>query len=210
MMKNLILAAMVVVSASAAGEAAEAVMKASRGHVSVRGADSKTWVRAAAGMELKKNDQVMTGKDGAVQLSFANGATMLVKERSRFAMKTDKWGKIIAFRRGEFLIGLRTKLQGNDRFRVKTPVAVAAVRGTVFWGKHEDAEGTSIACFTGVVDVWAKGKNVALEPGLKTTVSADAPPADPVAAGIPPEYIQNFSVDGSLQGIDEQIASEIR
>jgi ferric-dicitrate binding protein FerR (iron transport regulator) len=188
--------------------AGEAVLKASRGHVSVRSAATRQWTVAQPGMELNRNDQVMTGKNGAVQLSFANGATMLVKERSRFSLSADKWGRLVRFRSGEFLIGLRKKLEGADRFRVRTPIAVAAVRGTVFWGKSDPTEGDKFACFTGFIEVYAKGKNITLEPGQLTSIAPQQPPADPQPSNIDPAYLQNFAVDGSLQGIDEQISAE--
>lgn len=200
--------ALLFAAAPVAATAADAVLKATRGHVSVRPAATRRWIRPEAGYELQPNDQVMTAQNGAIKLSFANGATMLVRGKSRFSLGADRWGKLVRFRTGEFLIGLRRKLDGGERFRVRTPVAVAAVTGTVFWGKSDPVEGTSIACFTGAIDVWAKGAEVTLQPGQLTAVRPGGRPSEPAAAGIPPDYIRVFEIDGSLQGIDEQIAEE--
>ncbi len=207
-MKRLSLMMALLVGMAAPGFAADAVLKGFRGHVSVRPAATGQWVKATPGFELNEKDQVITGKNGAVQLSFANGATMLVKERSRFSMGVDRVGKLVKFRTGEFLIGLRKKLEGKDRFRVRTPVAVAAVRGTVFWGKSDKIDGTQFACFTGFIDVTAKGKKVTLLPGQATSIKPLEGPAEPAPSAIQMAYIQNFSVDGSLQGIDDQITAE--
>jgi len=194
--------------AAAAHAEGDAVLKASRGHVSVREASTGKWIRPQPGYVLNRNDQVITGRNGAVRVEFPNGATMLVKELSRFSFRVDRWGKIVSFRTGEFLVGLRNKLTGADRFRVKTPVAVAAIQGTVFWGKSDATAGSQFACFTGHVEVWAKGKNIVLQPGDKTSVAPQAQPAEITANDIPMTYAQKFAIDGDLAGIDQQITEE--
>lgn len=206
-MKWLIFATVLTTSAPS-GWAADAVLKSLRGHVSVRPAATGKWQAATPGLELNAKDQVITGKNGAVQLSFASGATMLVKERSRFSLGADRIGKLVRFRSGEFLIGLRKKLEGSERFRVRTPVAVAAVRGTVFWGKSDKTEGSKFACFSGFIDVTGKGKRVRLTPGQETAIRPNEPPAEPTPTDIQIAYMQNFAIDGSVDGLDAQVSDE--
>ncbi len=178
--------------------AADAVLKSCRGVVSVRLVATGKWVRGKPGQDLHRNDQVRTGAKGAVQLAFASGANMLVKEGSWLSLRRDRRGPIVSFRAGEFLIGLKNKLEGKDRFRVRTPVAVGAIRGTVFWGKHDKSNTTTFACLTGTIDVWAQGGNVLLEPGQLTTVSGKAAPAPTQAHNITPEFVQTFAIDGDV------------
>jgi len=187
--------------------AADAVLKSCEGVVSVRPAVTGKWIRGKPGQTLSRNDQVRTGAKGAVQLSFTNGADMLVKPGSWFSLRRDRRGPIVSFRAGEFLIGLKNKLAGKERFRVRTPVAVGAIRGTVFWGQH-DKDTTTFACLTGSIEVWARGANVVLEPGQQTTVASDAPPAPALAHAIPPEFVQTFAIEGSVAGIDQQLTDE--
>lgn len=209
MMRRIFLSALLVGLAPTA-RAADAVLKSCRGLVSVRPAATGKWVRGKPGLTLSRNDQVRTGVRAAVQLAFANGANMLVKEGSWLSLRRDRRGPIVSFRAGEFLIGLRKKLEGKDRFRVRTPVAVGAIRGTVFWGKHAASNVTTFACLTGTIDVWANGGNVLLEPGQQTTVEPNAAPAAAQAHNITPAFVQTFAVDGSVMGIDEQLAAEAR
>jgi hypothetical protein len=187
--------------------AAEAVLKSCKGAVSVRSAATRKWVKARPGLALNRNDVVKTGATGLVQLAFKSGALMLVKQGSHLSLTRDKRGALVSFRAGEFLIGLRKKLAGNERFRVRTPVAVGAIRGTVFWGKH-DSGMTSFACLTGSIDVWGGGSNVVLQPGQLTTVAKESGPRPPEPHGIAPGFVQTFAIDGSLQGIDAQLQDE--
>ena len=189
-------------------QAAEAVLKACKGAVSVRTASTGKWIKARPGLSLSRNDTVKTGATGLVQLSFKSGATMLVKQGSTLSFRRDKRGPIVSFRAGEFLIGLRKKLAGKDRFRVRTPVAVGAIRGTVFWGKHDEANTTTFACLTGFIDVWAHGESVVLVPGQQTVVAPEAAPASPAPHGIPSEFLQTFAINGSIDGLDAQVAEE--
>ena len=59
---------------------------------------------------------------------------------------------------GEFLIGLRRKLGKGESFRVRTPAAVAAVRGTLFWGKSDENKDTDYVSFRDTIEIRAGGK----------------------------------------------------
>lgn len=203
-----VFALVLVLGAAAPLHAGDAVVKSFLGLVSVRTAATGRWVHARKGLRLSRNDQVRTGKRGAIQLAFANGAHMLVKERSWFSLRRDRRGAFVWFHAGEFLIGLRKKLEGNQRFRVRTPVAVGAIRGTVFWGRHDASNTTTFACLTGTIDVWANGANVELHPGDKTTIRPDSAPAPAEPSHISPDFVQTFAIDGNVQGIDEQLSAE--
>jgi ferric-dicitrate binding protein FerR (iron transport regulator) len=159
--------------------------------------------RAKTGQKLKRNDQVRIGTSGILQLDFDSGAILLVKEKSQFSLKRDNRGSLVSFRIGEFLVGLKQKLQGEQRFRVRTPTAVASVRGTVFWGKSNEAKTTSYACFTGSIEVWGKGQQVILEPGQVTSVKLNETPHTPEPSTIPADYINTFKINNSLGGIDQ-------
>jgi hypothetical protein len=204
------LLALFVISAANPVHASEAVLKSVKGAVSVRPAATGKWIKAKPGLALNRNDQVKTGATGRVQLAFAKtGATMLVKQGSWLSLKTDKRGPIVSFKAGEFLIGLRKKLEGMERFRVRTPIAVGAIRGTVFWGRHDkDANTTTFACLTGHIDVWSGGDKVELVPGQKTIVRPDSAPEEPSAHGITPDFVKTFAIDGDVGGIDDQLSSE--
>lgn len=183
--------------------AEEAVITTLRGSVSVRAAASKKWKPATPGQKLKKNDQIKTGPSALVQVDVGSRATLLVKENSRLSFQRDRRGQLVSFQIGEFLVGLKKKLQGQERFRVRTPVAVAAVRGTVFWGKSDELKKTSYACFTGSIEVWGQRRHVVLEPGQMTSVLPNQSPQTPEPNTIPGDYVDTFKIDGSLGGIEQ-------
>lgn len=188
--------------------AVEAVLKSVTGTVRVRSHGHKKFHQAQAGESLRRDDRVALGPKSSAQVVFTSGATMLIKEKSRFTLKHDKHGTLVSFDLGEFLIGLKTKLTGGERFRVRTPAAIAAVRGTVFWGKTDEAKTSQYACFTGNIEIWAKGKMVTIKPGESSSIAFNQAPGAPSASTIPADYIQTFAIDGSLQGLDQQITEE--
>lgn len=206
MKKYVALIAVSWLAVSAHGE--EVVLKSLQGNVTVRRANTKKWFPARAGIKLNLNDQVKTAGAALAQVVIDSGATLLVKEKSWFSLKQDKRGRIVSFRIGEFLIGLKKKADYRQKFRVRTPVSVASVRGTVFWGKSDEAEVTSYACFTGSIEIWGQGQSVVLEPGQATTISPNEAPLTPQPSTIPKEYVETFRIDNSLGDIDELLAEQ--
>ncbi len=192
----------------AALHANTAQIKSFRGDVVVKSAGKKGWSKAVPGQKIRRNDRVHVKGGAVAQLEFASGAMVLVKENSRFSLLRYKNNDMLSFAIGEFLIGLKRKLKKDEKFRVRTPAAVAAVRGTVFWGKSDDLQTSRYACLTGSIDIWAKNKTVTLKPGQQTAIDMNYPPLDPSESNIPADFIKTFEVDGSLQGMDELIAAE--
>ncbi|HND63313.1 MAG TPA: FecR domain-containing protein, partial [Elusimicrobiota bacterium] len=178
----------------------DATLKAFQGKAFVRSAGETAYRPLRPGQKFRRDDTLRTGDGGLVQVAFKSGATVLVKENSRFSLRSDKNGDALTFVRGEFLIGLRNRLKGRDKFTVRTPACVAAVRGTVFWGLSDDKKKSTYACFTGAIEVTARGRSVTLNPGQKLAVAFGAAPSKTVPANIPKEYIKTFAVDDSLQG----------
>ncbi|MBV9079925.1 MAG: FecR domain-containing protein [Elusimicrobia bacterium] len=207
--KLLILTGVALLTA-ASGRADDATIAALQGKVSVYTAAKRKWHRAKAGERVTLNDTVLTGGKGMAQVLFDSGARMLIKPRTRLSVRRASYGSVAYVRYGEFLIGLpKDRPHPEVKFYARTPVSVAAVTGTVFWGKSDEkTRQASWACFKGHIDVRAKGKNVTLSPGDKTTVNPNEPPAEPSPANIPSEYVRTFSLDGNLQGIDQQLQTE--
>jgi len=202
------LAFLLAVSVAGSAEATEAVLRALKGRVTVRTAHSKKLIIAKPGLRLHSNDQLRTGPDAAAQLVFESGATVLVKQKSKLAIKGDRLGTLLSFDVGEFLIGLRRKLKPTESFRVRTPAAVAAVRGTLFWGLSDAQKMSHYACFTGIVEIKAKGHTLTLTPGQKVEIPLNHPPKLSGPSDIAPEYMKTFAVDGSIQGLDDLLKTD--
>lgn len=187
---------------AAPASAQDATLAQARGKVQLRADGHKRWLPAKTGDTLMFGDAVRTRAKAQAHLTFKDGAAVLVRESSEFTLKGSPDRVDLAFKAGEFLIGLTKKLGEGRSFRVTTPAAVAAVRGTLFWGLVESDGKTSLAALENEVAVSAGGKTVILKPGQKTVVAKGSAPSEPAPAGIPPEYPKNFAIDGSLQGLD--------
>ncbi len=84
----------------------------------------------------------------------------------------------------------------------------AAVRGTLFWGLSDAAKNSAYACFTGAIQVQANGYTSHLAPGQKLTVPFGDRHGTPGPAVIPAEYLNTFSIDGGIQGLDGLLIDE--
>lgn len=187
--------------------AVDAVLQAVRGKVSVKTGGLASY-EARKGDPLFYGDEITTSADALAHVVFKDGAAVLLKGGTTLALKGKKKDTFLNFSVGEFLIGLKKKLQPGERFQVRTPAAVAAVRGTLFWGLSDPAtKDTTYACFESRIEITAQGKSVTLEPGQKVKIPfGQAPEAAGSAADIPADYVNTFKVNDSLQGLESLMA----
>ncbi len=119
------------------------------GDAKVRLLGSAEWVLAEKGMVLAQGDTVKTGSDSTMTLRLDNddekayveldeNSKMLI---SRLLMNDDKGGKrtLLDLPIGEIMIEV-DELSAESKFEVKTPSAVAGVRGTKFSVRVEAIE----------------------------------------------------------------------
>jgi hypothetical protein len=165
--------------------------------------DSKS-VRAKAGDTMIFGDSLRTGAKSVAHVVFGNGTAILIQENSSFVLQGSPERLTAKFRAGEFLIGLRKKLKRGSSFRVSTPAAVAAVRGTLFWGRINADKSSDFAALENEVEIAGAKKTVVLKPWMKTSVPHGGTPAEPVKSDIDAGYpAKTFAVDGSLQGLEQ-------
>ncbi len=93
-------------------------------------------------------------------------------------------------KKGNAILNLR-KLPANSTFQVETPTAIAAVRGTQFWGRVEGEVSpvTTFAVREGSVSIFAKnvGKTFMLEKGQALDIPKDASAAPVVRPALEAE-----------------------
>lgn len=195
-----VLAAALAVPASAQ----DATLAKVSGPVSVLPEGGRRFVKAKGGEQLLFGDTIRVGKGGIAHLALADRGAVLLREESLLTLQGTHRRTTLAVKFGEFLVGLSKRLEAGQSFKVRTPAAVAAVRGTLFWGKSDKADQSSAyAGFGHVVAVTAKGKTVLVEPGKTVTVAFGSAPADPVPSAIGLDYADNFAIDASLQGLGD-------
>lgn len=188
---------------SAVGASAQdATLAKASGPVYIKTEGAAKFIRAKGGEGLIYGDTIKTGKGGIAHLLLKDRGAVLLREEAYMILEGTPSRTELNFGWGEFLIGLKKKLVKGETFRVRTPAAVAAVRGTLFWGlSKKDDKSSTYAGFGHTVSIWAKGKTVTLEPGKTVVIPFGQPPADPVASTVGLEYASNFAVDGSVQDL---------
>lgn len=154
--------------AEAAGKVAEVINI--RGQVEALGPGGQIRV-LARGAELFELETVITGQDGRAKVRFLEGANeVVVGTNSRLQIQTasadeKKPGTTLFLESGEVRSTVNRKYsgQGRDVFEVRTPNAVAGVRGTVFQvGYDRKQNATVVATLRGLVSVQAGASSPAL------------------------------------------------
>lgn len=202
-MRFLPTAALVLTAASAF--AADATLVKLKGTVYIRPAGAAKDLVAKGGEELLFGDAIRTARGALAQLDLDGRGAVLLGEDSAFLLQGEPARTTLRFQFGEFLIGLRRKLTKGESFRVKTPAAVAAVRGTLFWGKSDEKKTTTYAGFGHEIAVTAQGKTVVVHAGETVTVPLGEAPSAAAPSAVPVSYTDRFRVDGSLQGLEDLV-----
>lgn len=148
MMKALFLVAVLSLSVHAkeGGERWDARIATASGEVTVHPADGSSEVSAEDGMPLEQGDRVVTATGAWAEIGFDGGSLVTLRENSDFTLErteTDSSSFLLAI--GSMLAKIE-KL-GTRQMRVRTPTAVAAVRGTEFGVEVEDAQQSHVGVF---------------------------------------------------------------
>lgn len=164
-----------------------------QGAASYQAKGKGAWIALRADQPIYATDIVKTEKGAKVVIAFSDGSKIQIGEKANFAVESLE-PKTMSFR---MAIGILdawvAKLRGR-RFQVRTPTAVASVRGTQLEVAVDASGKTEVFCFSGSVDVAPPSGNaaaIALSAGQSVTAPKDGPisaPA-PVPAGTsaPPE-----------------------
>lgn len=140
---------------------------------------------AVPGDQLKINDVITTGKKAAADLVFGTSGVIRVNQNSRVTIASiaDKAGSetVMDMDNGRLFLTL-SKLEGT-KFNVKTPTAVASVRGTSFT-VAAGGRGAKLSVINGTVAV-----NPVLDGNIIENKSID------VASGNRTDYIDRKTVE---------------
>ena len=153
-------------------------------------------VRSVAGVDFVKidstlptlgvGDEIRTGPGGSMTMELPDGSYVVVSENTTLTIEKF-WGSDIpkpdarCIGQGPLLhsaVGRKT-----NPYRVNTPTALIAVRGTMFEVSVDSSQETAVYCFDGRVTVETAGlsdREVVLDAGRKTLVRAGQYPLRPV------------------------------
>jgi hypothetical protein len=110
------------------------------------------------GAPIRAGDHLRTGADTQLEIRYANGSVIRIGEKSEVKLQGDETPEVL---KGRLWSNIQKVAKGGT-FQVKTPVATAAVRGTIFnveVDSVKNAAGDSakasahVALYEGKVDV---------------------------------------------------------
>lgn len=135
---------------------------------------------------LQENDSVMTGERSRLKMLFRDDSVLTLGANSRLNIR--KYLYSPENKRAESIYeladGRLRSVAGGPGFKVTTPTAFAAARGTVFTVSYNTETGTTeISVLEGAVEVRNLNESVpgtqVVQAGQKTTVSGNTPPTSP-------------------------------
>lgn len=157
--------------------------------------------RLSAGAQLNGGENVLSGPRSSATYRFADGTVLTQQAFSKLSFgrlaaygKTGMVSTELSLDGGRIEARAGKQLAPAGGFRVRTPVAVAGLRGTDFrLNLSEDGKTLRNEVMEGVVAVSAEGREVSVEGGYGTVAEAGKPPeaprrllAAPAAAGLDP------------------------
>ena len=168
---------------------------------------SKQAKTAVKGMVLSEQDTVKCDARSKAEIILDSGHRVRVWPKSHIMLE-----KIFGDKSAIKLIAGRVRaavkrLRGNEKFEIKTPIAVCSVRGTDFSVELDDNNQVRVEVYEGVVAAKEEttGKEVNVGAGEYTQIQDNFPPTEPQV--IPPE--QN-SPDETETGAQKSEADQIK
>jgi hypothetical protein len=158
------------------------------GPVEWRSAASRNFVPLRPSTQaVQTGDEIRTGSGGTVVLEIPDGSYMVVSETSRLVIQ-DFWNpsfrSLINLMLGKVRFHIQRLGGRPNPYRVMTPSALIAIRGTTFEVSVDEAQIAEVRCFEGSVAVETLGlpeREVVLEGGKKTLVRPGDYPLPPVS-----------------------------
>ncbi|MEW5786372.1 MAG: FecR domain-containing protein [Pseudomonadota bacterium] len=141
----------------------------------------------AVGDQLTGGESVLTGPRSSAAYRFADGTVLTQQDSSKLGFgRLKSYGKTgmvsteLALDSGRLEAHAGKQLAPLGGFQVKTPVAVAGLRGTTFrLNVAEDGKSLRNEVLEGAVAVAAQGREVRVEAGQGTYAELGKPPAPP-------------------------------
>ena len=167
-------------------------------------------------------DQIRTGAGASLILTLPDTSYMVISENSTVTIQ-EFWApnmrNLVDVVMGKVRFYIQRIGGRPNPYKVQTPTALIAVRGTTFEVTAYDPTQTVVACLEGRVAVETIGipdREVILEPGRQTLVRPGAPPVVPIALNesliknrviqVVREDVRDPATDGkSLNAIDRRI-----
>jgi len=158
------------------------------GTVDVLTPEFKVSQQGIDGMTLDVGTRVITAQDSKALLTFFDGSTLIIESGTDIEIQeleaTAEQPVTIVLNQliGKTWSRVVKMTDIGSHYEIKTPSAVAVVRGTYFSTEVDEQGETEVHTREGLVSVFAHGDEVLVSPGRLTTVTLGAPPSKPAFA----------------------------
>lgn len=199
---------------------AHGVFRVVKGKVSVKSAQNGQVTKARLGSKVLPGDLVSTDKDSRAKIVMVDNNEINISpdteikiEKYEFNPEQGKKEVLLNVIYGKVRSKVEQKYDGKtSKFQVKTPSAVAGVRGTDFITGYSASTGMSqVVTFEGRVEFGLTGPSgqvinpVEVVPGQMLEIGKDTPSAAPVA--VPQENLKQMDQESKAEAGDKTSAS---
>lgn len=162
------------VNRAGSSSGANEVAVASRLHGTVQIKTSEGWVALSPETKLKPGQEIRTGADGRAEIMFSDGSMVNLSAKTTFMLESFD-GKTSNYKHSLGLIKAYFKKYAGRRFKVRTPTASCAVRGTEFLIETSDAGASALILINGEVELSTLDgqKKVIVRSGERVIVTTD-------------------------------------
>jgi hypothetical protein len=159
-----------------------AKIKTVAGSVQLKRAGQSRYEQLKPGMQIRVGDEIVT-RQGSVVIELADGSIISLDEQSNLIFnRLSHFGKTgmvdtqLRLNKGSLTTDIPPLVKGS-RYEIKTPSAVAAVRGTEFRLRSDD-QGTRVEVLQGVVEFTGEHGQVLVNAGQGASISSNTPRID--------------------------------
>jgi hypothetical protein len=170
------------------GKRASAIVIYKSGQAQYARALENSWKEIFIKLGLFSDDQIKTGPMATVHLQLSNRTVLRLQPESFIIVTKPNSGSkdvIFTLQQGRMQAQVESMRKTGGRLYLRTPSAVAAVRGTNFDLSASKTE-TGLACYEGLVDVTAQKVTVKVPQGMGTFVEKGKAPMKPFQLPLPP------------------------
>src|SRR5437773_9161037 len=186
-MRKVLLTTLLLVLPSGLWAQAALRVSSSVGPAEWRPVSGQSFKPLAPAQAVQAGDEVRTGAGAQLILEVPDGSYMVISENSKLIVE-DFWSgnlrSLVNLMVGKVRFYIQRLGGRPNPYRVTTPTALIAVRGTTFDVSMDEAQVAEVRCLEGSVAVESVGlsdREVILEPGRKTLVRPGEYPLTPVA-----------------------------
>src|SRR5437773_1440170 len=194
-MRKVLLTTLLLVLPSGLWAQAALRVSSSVGPAEWRPVSGQSFKPLAPAQAVQAGDEVRTGAGAQLILEVPDGSYMVISENSKLIVE-DFWSgnlrSLVNLMVGKVRFYVQRLGGKPNPYRVQTPTALIAVRGTIFEVTSYDPKLTEVSCMEGSVTVQTLGlpdREAILQAGMHTMVQAGVPPVMPIALNEP--LIQN-------------------